>query len=89
MTETDFKCCTFIKEELCFFNLYEFYKNRKIIKHFYEGLDRDAKQFYKWYVYANIFMSEKEKDIIWRYLNEIEIEYEIELTEQAKKYMKK
>ena len=34
-------------------------------------------------------MSEKEKDIIWRYLNEIEIEYEIELTEQAKKYMKK
>lgn len=86
MTETDFTFCKFIKENLCFFNLYDFYRNRRIIKIFYEGLDNDAKQFYKWYVYANIFMSEKEKDAIWNFLNNIEVEYELNLIDLARKY---
>ena len=88
MEETDFTFCKFIKENLCFFNLYDFYRNRKVIKFFYEGLDTDAKIFYKWYVYANIFTNEREKDSIWNYLNNTEVEYELNLIDLAKKYTK-
>ena len=86
MQETDFTFCKFIKENLCFFNLRDFYRNRRIIKLFYEDLDNDAKQFYKWYVYANIFMNEKEKDAIWNYLNNLDVDYEITLIDLARKY---
>lgn len=86
MTETDFSFCRFINQELHIFNLYDFYKNRRIIKFFYEGMDNDARLFYKWYVYANIFMSEKEKDAIWNYLNNVEVEYELVLIDMARKY---
>ncbi len=86
MIEADFTFCKFIKENLCFLNLPDFYRNRRIIKFFYEGLDNDAKLFYKWYIYANIFMSEKEKDTIWDYLNNLEVEYELILIDAAKKY---
>lgn len=86
MSEVDFEFCKFIDKELCFVTIKDFYRNRKILKFFYEGLDNDAKLFYKWYVYANVFINEKGKDIIWEYLNNSEVEYELKLIDIAQRY---
>jgi len=86
MSSVDFEFCKFIDKELCFVTFLDFYRNRKILKFFYENLDNNAKLFYKWYVYANIFINEYGKNIIWEYLNNNDAEYEIPLTELANKY---
>ena len=86
MEEKDFTFCKFIKENLCFFDIVDFNRNRRMIKFVFEGLDNDAKIFYKWYVYANIFMNEKEKDTIWDYLNNDDVHYELILLDTAKKH---
>jgi len=69
MTDFDFTSCPFLKEQLCFLTYFDFCENAKIIKFIYEGLETNAKIFYKWYVYANIHMNEYFKDKIWDYLN--------------------
>lgn len=86
MKDIDFSACPFIKEQLCFVTLIDFCNNAINIKLNYMGLNKDAKIFYKWYVYANIHMSEFFKDKIWDYLNNNEIEYYLELIEALKKY---
>ena len=86
MTDVDFSCCPFIKEELCFLTYTDFCHNAKILKLIYEGLEKNAKIFYKFYVYANIHMNEYFKDSIWNYLNsEDEMAY-INLIDNIRKY---
>lgn len=86
MTDADFTACQFIKEELCFITYTDFCKNAPILKFIFEGLETNAKIFYKWYIYANIHMSEFFKDNIWNYLNSDEPEAYAELISQVKKY---
>lgn len=86
MKDIDFTVCPFIKEQLCFLTYTEFCHNAKILKLIYEGLDNNAKIFYKFYVYANIHMTEYFKDTIWNYLNNSEPEYYIELLDAVRKY---
>ena len=86
MKDIDFSACPFIKEQLCFITYIDFCHNAKIIKLIYQCLDKDAKIFYKWYVYANIHMSEFFKDKIWDYLNNNESEYYEELIDSIRKY---
>lgn len=69
MNETDFSICPFIKENMWFFTYYDFCDNRKLLKKMYQELKEEAKQFYKWYVYANIHMDLTYKNKIWDYLN--------------------
>ena len=86
MSDTDFSVCPFIKKELCFLTYTDFVHNAKILKWFYEGMDDDAKTFYKWYVYANIHMNEYFKDTIWTYLNSNEQEDYDNLIDNIVKY---
>ena len=86
MKDVDFSACPFIKEQLCFITYNDFCHNAKIIKLIYEGLEDNAKIFYKWYVYANIHMSEFFKDRIWEYLNDDDPIYYMMLIEELKKY---
>lgn len=86
MKDIDFSICPFIENVLCFLNYYDFCKNAKIIKAYYDGLENDAKRFYKWYVYANIHMTEYYKDKIWDYLNCSDPEYYTILIESMNKY---
>ena len=86
MKDVDFSACPFIKEQLCFITYNDFCHNARIIKAIYEAMKTDAKVFYKWYVYANIHMSEFFKDKIWDYLNNSEPEYYIDLIESIRKY---
>lgn len=64
----DFSICDFIEENMWFFTYYDFCDNRKCIKHLFDGLNKQQKIFYKWYVYANIHMNETYKNAIWDYL---------------------
>lgn len=72
MKDVDFSICQFIRDELCFLNYYDFCKNAKILKAYYDALDKNGKIFYKWYVYANVHMDEKYKNLVWDYLNDAE-----------------
>ena len=74
MKDIDFSICPFINEVLCFLTYYDFCKNAKILKAYYDALEQDAKRFYKWYIYANIHMEEKYKNLIWEFLNTVEDE---------------
>lgn len=69
MEEVDFSKCAFIKEYMQYYTYADFCKYCKVIKSYYESLDKNAKIFYKWYVYANIHMNETYKNAIWCYLN--------------------
>ena len=73
----DFSKCRFIKENMWFFTFDDFKRNRKIIKEHFKSLDKDAKLFYMWYVYANINISEIKKNKIWDYLNFDDPQYEL------------
>jgi len=86
MTDNDFSICSFIKEELNFLTYYDFCKNAKIIKAYYDVLEKNGKIFYKWYVYSNIHMDECYKNYIWNYLNTDEPEAYIELITNLSKY---
>ena len=86
MKDVDFSVCPFIRNELCFLTYNDFCHNAKILKLIYEGLEKNAKIFYKFYVYANIHMKECFKDKIWEYLNNSEPEYYIELITAQRKY---
>jgi hypothetical protein len=86
MKDIDFTACPFIKEQLCFLTYTDFCHNAKLLKIIFEGLDKDAKTFYKWYIYANIHMDEYFKNLIWEYLNTDEISAYINLIDSLHKY---
>lgn len=65
----DFSICDFIEERMWFFTYYDFCDNRKQIKQDFDALTLNQKRFYRWYVYANVRMSESFKNKIWDYLN--------------------
>ena len=86
MKDVDFSICPFIRDELSFITYFDFCKNSKILKAYYEALDINAKRFYKWFVYSNIHMTEYFKDLIWEYLNNNDPECYINLIENLSKY---
>ena len=86
MKDNDFTECLFIKKELCYLDYIEFCKNAIVLKLNYKELSKNGKIFYKWYVYANIHMTEYFKNIIWEYLNNDEQIYYINLINNISKY---
>lgn len=73
----DFSDCEFIDDYMKFYTFYDFCDNRYILRILFRSLNRDAKLFYKWYVYANIHTNETYKNAIWDYLNDNETEEHI------------
>ena len=86
MKDVDFSVCSFIKNELSFLTYYDFCKNAKILKAYYNALNKDAQIFYKWYVYANIHMDETFKNYVWNYLNSDDPEAYVYLITNLNKY---
>lgn len=76
MNEYDMRSCRYIKENLRFVFYREFYRDRYLIRKLYNQLDKDAKIFYKWYLYSNINLTTTVKDNIWNFLNNTDEEYE-------------
>ena len=86
MTDVDFKECRLINEYLCYLTYDDFCMHRKIIKTMFDNLSAEGKMFYKYYVYANIHMEVKFKDIIWTYLNDATGNVEIDLLHLKNQY---
>lgn len=86
MKDVDFTACAFIKDELHFLTYRDFCKNAKLLKAYYSTLEKNAKQFYKWYVYANIHMNESFKNLVWSYLNSDDPEMYIVLIDALTNY---
>lgn len=82
----DFSKCQFIKEYMWFYTYKDFCNNRKIIKKYFNEMDKNGKLFYMWYVYANINMDEIQKNKIWDYLNSDAIEYEMILMHNRRNF---
>ena len=69
MTREDLTYCEFIDQYLRFVLYDDFCQNCKAIKAYFNKLDNAGKRFYKWYVYANVFIDEQRKNLIWQFLN--------------------
>ena len=89
MSDIDFSKCDFIKENMQFYTYYDFCDNCVIIKRMFKSLDRNAKLFYKWYVYANVHMGERFKNSIWDFLNCDDEYYYINLIKMKRVYSMK
>lgn len=86
MKDIDFTECSFIKKELCFLDYTEFCKNAFAIKKMYKELTKNGKIFFKWYVYANIHMTEYFKNNIWEFLNNEDPKIYVYLISNQNKY---
>jgi len=69
MTREDLTYCEFIDQYLRFVLYDDFCQNCNVIKAYFNKLDNAGKRFYKWYVYANVFIDEQRKNLIWQFLN--------------------
>jgi len=83
---TDFSDCQFISENMVFYTYYDFCDSKEAIKRMYNSLNKNAKLFYKWYVYANTHMEKHYKDAIWNFLNFDDTQYKERLLELKKNY---
>ena len=86
MNDHDFAQCEFIHLNMNFINYYDFCENCYGIKKLYQSLDKYAKRFYKWYVYANIHMDLFYKDKIWNFLNSDEPTIFLDLLDAKRTY---
>ena len=70
MTDKEFKECWFINAEMKFYTYKDFVSNCYALKRLYENnLGKNGKIFYKWFIYANIHMTQNQKNKIWAFLN--------------------
>ena len=74
MTEDEYKECRYIDNNLKFYTYREFKRNAFYLRILYDKLPH--KIFYKWYVYANIHLTMKQKNIAWAFLNH-DVGYEV------------
>lgn len=71
----DFTQCRFIENYMRYSDLMDFIKVGHIIKARYKTMTDDGKTFYKYFIYAHINTTMKQKDAIWDYLNSDEQRY--------------
>ena len=74
MTEEEYKECRYIDNDLKFCTYRDFKKDAFYLRALYDKLPH--KIFYKWYVYANIHLTIKQKNIAWAFLNH-DVGYEV------------
>ena len=74
MTEEEYKECRYIDNNLKFYTYRDFKRDAFYLRKLYDKLPH--KIFYKWYVYANIHLTMKQKNIAWAFLNH-DVGYEV------------
>ena len=63
-----YKACDFIKKEMQFYSFQDFLNEMEYIKFYFENSNYDIRQLYQWYVFANVNVSNKQKNLIWDYI---------------------
>ena len=74
MTEEEYKECRYIDNNLKFYTYRDFKRDAFYLRVLYNKLPH--KIFYKWYIYANIHLTMKQKNIAWAFLNH-DVGYEV------------
>lgn len=74
MTEEEYKECRYIDNSLKFYTYRDFKRDAFYLRKLCDKLPH--KIFYKWYVYANIHLTIKQKNIAWAFLNH-DVGYEV------------
>lgn len=74
MTEEEYKECRYIDNNLKFYTYRDFKRDAFYLRKLYDKLPH--KIFYKWYIYANIHLTMKQKNIAWAFLNH-DVGYEV------------
>lgn len=70
MKDDDFVECEFIDRAMRFLTFYDFVRECSRIKQCFQSMSANGRQFYMWYIYANIHMSEFYKGLCWDFLND-------------------
>lgn len=70
MIKDDFLECEFIDKSMCFLTFYDFVRQSTRIKECFKSMTKNGRQFYMWYIYANIHMDEFYKGLCWDFLND-------------------
>ena len=64
-----YRTCIYIEYEMSIIDFNDFIKNAYATRNLYKQLKIPQQRMYKWYVYANIDMTTKQKNAVWRFLN--------------------
>ena len=59
-----------LDDSLIFIGIKDFWLNKGLIKRHYQTIDYKQTMIFKWYIYQQPFLYEKEKDILWEFLND-------------------
>ena len=63
--------CEFIETWMAFYSWEDFKENKVKLKKYYSQLDWRSCHLYQYYVYAKTYLTERQKNIIWNYLNDV------------------
>lgn len=65
-----------IREVMKFSSFGDFYIKRECIRAMFVRLPREDKALYKYYLYSRRYIKERMCDIMWEYINKIDLETE-------------
>ena len=63
-----YKSVDFIKKEMQFYSIKDFWKNSSNINYFFKNGNSYDRQLYQWYVFANPNISQAQKEMVWNYI---------------------
>lgn len=65
-----YKACDFIKKEMQFYCLNDFWENADMIRYYFKHCNSYTRQLYQWYVFANVNINYGQKCEIWDFITE-------------------
>ena len=65
-----YKACDFIKREMQFSSIKEFWENADMIRYYFKHCNSYTRQLYQWYVFANVNINYGQKCEIWDFITE-------------------
>ena len=65
-----YKACDFIKREMQFYCLNDFWENADMIRYYFKHCNSYTRQLYQWYVFANVNINYAQKCEIWDFITE-------------------
>ena len=65
-----YRACDFIKREMQFYCLNDFWENADMIRYYFKHCNSYIHQLYQWYVFANVNINYAQKCEIWDFITE-------------------
>ena len=60
-----FKACDFIKKEMQFYSVKDFWEKKDVICYYFKEGNSYIRQLYMWYFFSNPNLSDKQKELYW------------------------